>query len=64
MAEREPSAPPTLGGAAGSRDEPGASASEGGSDPLSRPLPSVDMPLLRGQVRAERAKRLALGIAL
>ena len=64
VAEREPSAPPTLGGAAGSRDEPGASASEGGSDPLSRPLPSVDMPLLRGQVRAERAKRLALGIAL
>ncbi len=36
-------------------------------DPLSRPLPSVDMPLLRGQVRAARARRGAvlamLGVA-
>ncbi|MBX3251624.1 MAG: M23 family metallopeptidase [Myxococcales bacterium] len=27
-------------------------------DPLARPLPSVDMPLLRGQLRAERARRM------
>ncbi|MCB9600593.1 MAG: M23 family metallopeptidase [Sandaracinus sp.] len=31
-----------------------------GADPLARPLPSVDIPLLRGQVRAERAKRNAV----
>ncbi len=30
-----------------------------GADPLARPLPSVDIPLLRGQVRAERARRSA-----
>ena len=34
------------------------------SDPLARPLPSVDMPLLRGQVRAARARRMALLAAL
>ncbi|MBO6936732.1 MAG: M23 family metallopeptidase [Deltaproteobacteria bacterium] len=33
------------------------------ADPLSRPLPSVNMPLLRGQVRAQRARRMAgLGV--
>ncbi|MEO0322631.1 MAG: M23 family metallopeptidase [Myxococcota bacterium] len=29
-------------------------------DPLARPLPSVDMPLLRGQLRAARARRQAV----
>ena len=33
------------------------------ADPLARPLPSVDMPLLRGQVRAQRTRRMAgLGV--
>lgn len=42
----------------------------GSTDPLSRPLPSVDMPLLRGQLRAVRTRQLgalailgALGVA-
>ena len=35
-------------------------AKGGELDPLSRPLPSVNMPLLRGQVRAERTRRVAL----
>jgi len=33
-------------------------------DPLSRPLPSVGMPLLRGQVAARRARRIAGAVAL
>lgn len=33
-------------------------------DPLSRPLPSVDMALLPGQVRAARTRRMAAGVGL
>jgi hypothetical protein len=34
------------------------------ADPLSRPLPSVNMPLLRGQVRAARVRRMVLASIL